>query len=99
MGVSMIFLATDSRAIVEEAERLKGELLASGWSSLIWNTEAQRADKEQEMKMKWYTRSRSSMGFDVLLDLEMFQGASYLIGSMISNVFRLGVELNHARRI
>ena len=34
--------------------------------------------------------------WDIILDIELLKHADYLVGSMISNVFRLGAELNFA---
>jgi len=96
--VNTIFLATDSDFIVSQMEQMKPNLLKRGWT-IVLNEDAFRSNATQGSKLDWFVQYRQSMGFDIVLDVDTLKRADFLIGSMISNVFRLGVELNHAHRI
>ena len=93
-NVSTLFVATDSRDVEEEVTR---RAPAEGWRLIIQpHSQAQRVTGHEWL---WFKKPNAGQAVDgVIADVEFLRRADFLVGSMISNVFRLAAELNYASR-
>jgi hypothetical protein len=81
-----IFIATDSTEVIQQIPK------HSSWRFVYQNGKvATRTDQTTTASFAWF-RHMGGKGA-ILTDIELMRNADYVIGSMISNVFRLVAEL------
>jgi hypothetical protein len=87
-SIRKIFIASDSSIVIRKIQQrhrvYKG-------CKIYWQSSVPRAG--HFAKWDWYPRKSSG----VITDIELLSRATYLVGSMTSNVFRLAAELRQAR--
>jgi hypothetical protein len=93
-SATALFVATDS---LEAVEAVSSATAADGWRLLM--QQGAKVERASGHEWLWFKRPTAGTAVDgVVADLECLRRADFLVGSMISNVYRLAAELNFASR-
>jgi hypothetical protein len=101
--INTIYVATDNAKILEQVERMKKKGQGKRWT-FVYNKKMRReasappkmTEEEMNQDMKnggqkshweWMFKGKVD-AFSVLLDLQLFKQADYIVGSQTSNIFR-----------